>query len=255
MDYLELQTEPPYLPSQFDMQQRIELREVAESYQLALSVHGPLDDVNLSSLKKEILEVSLSYTMRCLDLAVDLEAEIFLIHAGFCPADQIRMSLSQAQDAFDRSLLELAKYANERGIILGVENKQVGKDRETILYLEDHLRYVMDYHDLGVGAVFDTGHANTTRVNLADYVHKLGDSLVEIHIHDNIGSSDDHIALGTGTVPFKEILSILESNRFDGPAILELKSEEDLRSGVEFLRSLEQYSTSLLSKAPSMPET
>ena len=43
----------------------------------------------------------------------------------------------------------------------------------------------------------------------AKWVDSLGDHLGEIHLHDNHGTADEHLPVGEGTFPFKELMRLL----------------------------------------------
>ncbi len=69
-----------------------------------------------------------------------------------------------------------------------------------------------------------------------NYAHLLNDLIIELHLHDNDGVSDDHLSLGAGSIDFESLFEAVRSIGFTGPTILELKSRSDLESSVEFIR-------------------
>ncbi len=237
LEYIEIQLEPPYLPSDMNSKQRDTLRNTLSSTDLECTLHAPYDDVNLSSLKEPIRRASIDIMKDCIDIAVELSSSILVLHAGACPANQ----LSRHDDAIQRfraSLLELAMYAHDRSIKIGVENKQVGLDREIILYPDEHLEIVQEYSDFDVGAVLDVGHANTAGIDLPKYVKLLEPHLIEMHIHDNDGVNDSHVGLGEGTADIEGVVRALLVGKFSGPTILELDSRESMEKAISTLKSL-----------------
>ena len=238
LEYLEVQLEPPFLPSDMNDQQKQNFKDTIASSNLTHTMHAPYDDVNLASLKEPIRRASLEIMKDCVDFSMDVGSTILVIHAGFCPTNLI----ARHEDAIQRfraSLLELAMYAHDRSVKIGVENKQVGIDREIILYPDEHLEIIQEYHDLDVGAVIDIGHANTADIDLPQYVKKLLPYLIEIHLHDNDGINDSHIGLGEGTANIEGVIDILLKSKFKGPTILELDSKEVIEQAIAFIRELE----------------
>ncbi|MFW9848889.1 MAG: sugar phosphate isomerase/epimerase family protein [Candidatus Thorarchaeota archaeon] len=234
LEYLEVQLEPPYLPSDMNEHQKHEFKEILENANLSLTTHAPYDDVNLASLKEPIRRASLEIMKDCVDLSMDVGSDLLVLHAGFCPANQI----SRHEDAIQRfraSLIELSMYAHDRGVKIGLENKQIGIDREIILYPDEHMEIIQEYNDFDVHAVIDVGHANTAEIDLQEYVRKLRPFLVEIHLHDNDGMNDSHIGLGEGTADLPGVLSILRNTKFSGPTILELDSKETLEKAISYI--------------------
>ena len=61
-----------------------------------------------------------------------------------------------------------------------------------------------------IGFCFDTGHANAFgEAPVADWIEGLGDRLAEVHLHDNRGVTDEHLAVGEGTFPFRDLMRLL----------------------------------------------
>ncbi len=234
LEFLEVQLEPPYLPSDMNSQQQQDLKDVLAGSNLSLTTHAPYDDVNLASLKEPIRRASLEIMKDCVDLSTDVGSSLMVLHAGFCPVNQIARH-DDAIQRFRASLLELAMYAHDRAVKIGVENKQLGIDREIILYPDEHLEIIQEYNDFDVGAVIDIGHANTAEIDLLQYVEKLLPYTIEVHLHDNDGMNDSHIGLGEGTANISGVLEILMKAKFSGPTILELDSRESLEKAISFI--------------------
>jgi sugar phosphate isomerase/epimerase len=236
MSYVEIQTEHPYTPSEMDRKRVTEVRELADTCGLDIILHGPLFDTNISSLKEDIRRASVIFTQECVELASRLNANLLVVHAGSCPGDLPSSFLNKARNQLHRSLLELTTVAVNSGVTIGVENKQKSENRELVLYPDEHLEIVEAFRDQGVKAVLDIGHAHTANSDLADYTCLLNDLIVELHLHDNNGISDDHLPLGAGSIDFASFFEAVKSIGFAGPTILELKNKPDLESSMGFLR-------------------
>ncbi|MFW9977939.1 MAG: sugar phosphate isomerase/epimerase family protein, partial [Candidatus Thorarchaeota archaeon] len=202
MSFIEIQMEPPFSPPEIDTRLKETVIDCLGTYNLTPTIHGPYDDINLSSFKERIRRSSLDIMKDCIDFADDIGSTIIVVHGGSCSIHQI----SRYEDAVQRfraSLLELAMYAHDRGIQIGVENKQLGRDRELVLYPDEHFEVVQEYSDFDVRAVVDVGHAHTADIAIVEYLEKMNPYLIEVHLHDNDGSSDAHVSLGKGTADIK----------------------------------------------------
>ncbi len=82
-----------------------------------------------------------------------------------------------------------------------------------------------------LGTTFDAGHANTTK-NTAKYL-KEKSRISHVHIHDNKGTHDQHLALGEGTVDWDLVLGALED--FDGALVIEGRNVEEGKRSLKFL--------------------
>ena len=66
-----------------------------------------------------------------------------------------------------------------------------------------------------IGVCFDAGHWNyfsggKARQDLPDWVRAYAPHLRHLHLHDNDGSSDQHLGLGQGNIPFTLLLQLLD---------------------------------------------
>ncbi|MDR1901536.1 MAG: sugar phosphate isomerase/epimerase [Treponema sp.] len=75
-------------------------------------------------------------------------------------------------------------------------------------------------HDLGnhplVHAVWDVGHAHMQGVDQYKEIMELGKDLYALHIHDNFGNADVHLAPYTGTCCYDAILKGLMDSGYNG---------------------------------------
>ncbi len=239
LQYVEIQAEHPYSPTDLHKEKVVELREMLSGYGLTPLIHGPIYDINLASTKERIRQASVEVTKDFIELARMLGSQQVVIHAGKCPQDQVPLLLERARKCASLSISELALFANDHGVSIGLENKQNGADREIVLTVDDHLRMTSKLQHLGVFAVLDVGHAFTTEERVTDYVHALGSNLREIHFHDNNGETDDHLTLGHGNVPLKEVVAALHAIDFKGVSIIEVKRREELRASVKYLSKID----------------
>lgn len=236
MQYIEIQMEPPFSPPEIGADLKKTVIENLGTYDLTPTVHGPYDDINLASFKERIRRSSLDIMKDCIDFADEIGSTIIVIHGGSCSIHQIKR-YGDAVQRFRASLLELAMYAHDRGIKIGVENKQLGRDREVVLYPDEHFEVVQEYADFDVRAVVDIGHAHTAQIDLPKYVEKMEPYLIEMHMHDNDGASDAHVTLGKGSADVRGVLQVLKRTGFKGPVILEIDTKEELEEALLYIET------------------
>jgi sugar phosphate isomerase/epimerase len=80
---------------------------------------------------------------------------------------------------------------------------------------------------------FDFGHANTIgKVNdFLPYVNRAN----HIHIHDNHGMSDEHLALGEGTINWDNVGKTIAAN-YSGIVVIEGRSAEEAKTSLAVFR-------------------
>ena len=66
------------------------------------------------------------------------------------------------------------------------------------------------------GLCLDTGHLNITRTPVNNYVSVLGNRIKCLHMHDNNGMDDSHMAPYTGSVRWEDYISALRAIGYSG---------------------------------------
>ena len=88
----------------------------------------------------------------------------------------------------------------------------------------DEFRWILAHVDSGAQVCLDTSHA-TLGDHLEPLLEVIGDRLVHVHANDHHGTRDEHLAPGSGIVPWPTIGAHLRKVRFQGWLILELSRE------------------------------
>jgi len=77
-----------------------------------------------------------------------------------------------------------------------------------------------------------------TTVSLEDWFAELGPFMVEAHIHDNHGQSDDHLPPGEGQIDFHRLFELLKRHAPDAVYTIEAHTFERLERA---LKNLQNY--------------
>ena len=71
------------------------------------------------------------------------------------------------------------------------------------------------------GLCLDTGHLNLVKIPVKKYIGILGNRIKCLHVHDNSGYDDDHLAPYTGSVRWEDYVSALREVGYSGDISLE----------------------------------
>jgi len=109
-------------------------------------------------------------------------------------------------------------------------------DPATVAGMAQALRQRLPEHAGRIGVCFDVGHwhsfAGGCRLgNLDIWVETLAPVLTHLHLHDNDGTFDQHLAPGTGTIPWPTVLAAL-SSRGLAPSVTFETHNPDYRPGI-----------------------
>ena len=223
VDHCEVINENPYHKIDCD---------VVDSYNLKVSVHAPISDINIASHNKTIRNSSVQQMKNSIDAASKLEPGLVVVHPGTMPILGDRFP-----DKIHRynleSLTECAEYAEDCGVVMCVENMPdihglLGKD---ITELEDIVEDINAYMTL------DVGHAHNMGFSTDEMV---GSKLVKhVHLSDNDGSFDTHQALGSQGekgIDFENLLKNLDKSNYRDIIVVEVRNLEDVDESLNYLK-------------------
>ena len=203
--------------------------EALKSYDFAVSFHAPFSDLNIASLNKAILKESLNQISDCIGKACKYDVEAVCVHPGhFSPLGMYFREKALATQI--RSLRLLAKKAEECSILLGVENMPYF----SILCArtaEEVERILNEVDSPYLGFTFDVGHANITG-NVEQFL-SLKEYITTVHLHDNAGDQDTHLALGEGTLPL-DIIEKVAGKKL----VIEVNTYQDVLRSLDVLKTV-----------------
>ncbi|WP_258084031.1 sugar phosphate isomerase/epimerase family protein [Thermococcus thermotolerans] len=204
-------------------------REVADSYGMRVTVHAPFSDINIASFNDRIRDASLEIIRETVRLAAELDAVSVTVHPGHCSPVSMK-NRRKYLEMHRESLRTIAKWSAEYGIKVGVENMPYFP----ILDAQTCERLWELVEGIEIGVTFDVGHLNTTTGKFKRFLNVLGERMIHVHLHDNSGGKDEHLALGDGTVPWARVLPRLPKTTW----ALEVSDIESARRSLEFLKKL-----------------
>jgi sugar phosphate isomerase/epimerase len=220
----------------------------------------------LSSSDKDERLKAIRYSIRTLEHAYDLGAKAVILHLGKVDMPNLiseirglmgkgkahqderlafinrqrreRRSMHQQHlDAVLFSLDTLNKEAEQKGLLLGIENRYHLHEIPDFDEIETILE---QFHGGNIRYWHDAGHAFAQEsmgiISQKDLLTAYSEMLIGVHLHDAEGLND-HRAPGQGEVDFDQIKSFLKPSHI---RILEVHSdvgEKDLRAGIQHLKS------------------
>ena len=132
----------------------------------------------------------------------------------------------------------LKEVAHQNNVIIAIENMPsdtlFGKP-------EDFLELLKEIDDDYFAFCLDIGHAEIeyTGSSAVDFINKMGDKLVCLHIHDNDKGSDIHQLPYTYSVNFEEIWKALRTKNYQGDITFETGSYSQNLPNSLYVDSLE----------------
>jgi sugar phosphate isomerase/epimerase len=209
-----------------------QVRDILETTNLSLTMHLPFSDMNMAGLNSGIHNEVMRQMKYYLDMASGL-VELAVLHPGYLSPYGGQVP-DKAWQVNIESIQQLCDFAEERGIIIAVENmpdipKIYGK-------IPDEMLDILEQVDRdNVGMTLDVGHANTMgRVD--EFVEKCFGKIKHMHIHDNHGVHDEHLPLGQGSIDWKKLMGSISG--YKGRLVTEMGSLDEGRQCIGFLKNL-----------------
>lgn len=205
--------------SHFDWENPSVIEEVRAALgnwpKVQISFHAPFDTVDLSSSNPEQWQEAFDAMTQALKVARQLNAKTFVIH----PRNQANGPNWSASNlpAFQNSVSRLMHLASRHRIVIAIENTGVFTSNESNMI--DILELLPPH---GVGACFDTGHAQLSG-NLLEYSRLITPRASVLHIHDNDGKSDQHLLPGEGTIDWDAFVEIVLKRDFHAQRVIEVR--------------------------------
>ena len=193
-------------------------------------VHLPFMDLRPGGADPVMREAACGRLARGMDLAMEYGAEHMVGHAAF----HDDMDGVRREDWLDASVASWGGLlASREGYPrLCLENTHE-RSPEPIVALLERLP--------GVGACLDVGHwfcfgRGVRRADLGRWLDAFAPYLAHLHLHDNDGGGDAHLALGAGDIPLDELFAGLAARSLAPTATLEPHTVEDFRGSARYMR-------------------
>jgi len=204
------------------------IEDVIASTNLGITVHAPYGDLNLATLNDPIWHESIRQVCTCIEHASRITDRV-TIHPGYLSPIG-KLMPKKVWDLQKEALIQIGRCASEHSVLACLEN-MIGV-KEFLCRMPEELIGMTEGIE-GIGMTFDFGHANTIgKVN--DFLPHVGKAS-HVHIHDNHGMSDEHLALGDGTVNWESVGRRISAD-YHGIIVIEGRSIEEARKSITVFR-------------------
>lgn len=212
----------------------LKIAALLHQHNLSCTLHAPFSDLAPGGLDPKIREVTREKLRRAFNLIPVFRPKSIVCHIGY---DEDKHSYKM-EEWLRHSLdtwRELIVFAEQHNTCVMFENTyETTPDIHLRLFEKipsSHLRFCLD-----------TGHlmayAGTPwQLWLDALLPRLG----QLHLHDNKGERDDHIAIGHGRFDFVSLFSFLKDKQVSPLVTLEPHSEEDLWLSLETIDKLHLF--------------
>lgn len=200
-----------------------------------ITLHAPFADLAAGSSDPAIRAVTRHRLAQMLRLLPVLSPETVVCHTGYDWRHHGHYRRQWLENSLE-TWIWLATQIRDFGSRLMLENVYEQNPEELRVFLEPLSPW-------GVGFCLDTGHqAAFSNATMDQWLDALLPCLGQVHIHDNRGRKDEHLAPGFGHIDFKRLFDRLALLNRRPTVTLEINSESDLPASLEYLGGIWPWS-------------
>lgn len=162
-----------------------------------------------------------------------------VVHPNTVTERLIRFDRQARYDAVMEHLDPFVAHANRVGLNIAVENMRIVHENYAVhRYCGDPEELCSIVDALGVGICWDTGHAHINGIKQSEALAYIGSRLKALHLNDNYGEDDIHLAPFMGTIDWADVMKGLQAVGYQGLLNFELKVPGDT---AELRRAFGEY--------------
>ena len=168
------------------------------------------------------IDESMEYFRQCIDFCKAIGCPYMVMAALQCSYEY---STDEDWAQFIKYMKELAAYSESVDGVTMILETVTPWEGNILIRSDDTVRALKEINSPKVKAMLDLAAPLTVGEPSSNYFEKLGKDLVHVHLVDCKKDVEDHLILGDGELPVEEVLSMLDSYRYDGYCSVELFDE------------------------------
>lgn len=236
------------VPGSITLDTMNQLANLKEELGHSYTIHLPFWSVELATFNEHVRKGSVDSIIEAIELSKSLEPEAYVLHAsGDLAAGFSNMKYDPTLVRLISALLAGFAASSIEDIVSRTEINPRELAVENVDFPFTILREVVD--DLDTSICFDTAHLlaeMSGTESVMEFYAEHKDRIIEVHLQDAAKDNDDsavqedHVALGRGKMGdtvLREFLSELIKDKFDGPIIFELTTDE-ARESLDHIKNI-----------------
>lgn len=193
-----------------------------------LTLHGPFLDLNPAAYDSQIQKVTMRRFSETYEAACQVGAKKIIYHTGFIPSVYYLEGWAERMAEFMNHFLE------KRTEVEIVMENVYDKYPDSLMKVKELVKYP------NFSLCLDVGHVQCySQVPVMEWIECLGKEISHVHLHDNDGTRDVHLALGKGKLPVEKMLERLKTIIPQATYTIECTAYEDVIATYNILKEFE----------------
>jgi sugar phosphate isomerase/epimerase len=235
-DYIEVAMDAPLAHYSILSENQRAITQSLAAHNMGIVCHLPTF-VTTADLTESLRRASVTEMHRSLSVAADLGAKKAVLHPSMVFGMGAFVFTTVKGYAFD-FLSEIISCAERLNMTICLENmmprNMLGVEPDDFDEMFSTFPQLM--------LTLDTGHAHLgdhTGNRLNELVERFSTRIGHLHFSDNFGRSDDHLAIGKGTIDFPQLIRKIKAMGYDDSLTLEI-FEDNRRALVQSRKLVEK---------------
>jgi sugar phosphate isomerase/epimerase len=197
------------------------IAEILKTHHRKITLHGPFMDLAPGGLDNMLLTATRKRLGRFFEISPVFEPLHVVFHTGYDPC-HYRAHWNEWLANSVATWKSHVHLAERFGFKLLLEN--VYETSPDI-----HCAIFDSIPSEALGFCMDIGHHHVFgKSPLKEWVERLGEKIMALHLHDNGGEEDSHLAIGKGNADFRGLFQLISERGLRPTVILEPHEEETL---------------------------
>lgn len=212
--------------------ERIEtLRLISEARHIKPIFHGNYK-APLSSEIEQVRKGAIGYVKSEIDLCANLKSPLIIHGGAIIEARFVKQAKAIALQNLYRSLLELSRYARDKGVELWLENlSNFTKQRPFHYIFSTPAEFKFIFEQVpDLKFLLNVGHANIGNDDPFAGFAAYHDRIVALSLSNNDGEKDHHFPLPYGSMSYAPLLKMIENTGWRGLLVFETHGRDPDRS-------------------------
>ena len=192
-----------------------------------LTSHGDFFDVLVFSADEKIAEISEMRVKESMEIAKRVHASAVIFHTNYEPFLTAQLYLDNWRIKTEMFFRKICEEYPEINVYM--EN-MFDQSPDTLKTLAERMADVDNF-----GVCLDYAHAYISKTAISEWVKTLAPYIRHVHINDNDGENDLHLAVGEGVIDWKKFLKLKKEYFPDVTILIETTPLEKQRKSLEFM--------------------
>ena len=194
-----------------------------------LTSHGDFFDVHVFSADEEIVKISIKRIVESMDVARKIGAQKVVFHTNY--NSQIKTNF-YLNNWIERNYEVFSNICDKYKDITILMENMFDYDYIPLKLLAEKMKGIDNF-----GVCLDYAHAFLSKVEPKEWVLNLYPYIKHVHVNDNDGSADSHLAIGDGKIDWCEFNELRQKFFNTSSILIEVNGKNKIDKSIDYMKN------------------